>query len=79
MNRRALLVVDADVVTDPARAEAARTSGAHYACTDLATPDDANGDVFELGGPYVVRCNPVTGPPLCVAADVEGTLAGGAR
>lgn len=31
-----------------------------------------------IGGPYVVRCNPVSGPPLCVDEDVEGPL-GGAR
>ena len=69
---------DTDLVGDPPRAAAARASGAHYISTDVPTADDAGGDPFELGGPHVVRCNPVSGPPLCVDEDVEGPL-GGAR
>jgi hypothetical protein len=58
------------------RAAAARASGAHYLSTDAPTADDAGGDPFALGGPDVVRCNPVSGPPLCLAEDVEWPLGG---
>lgn len=70
---------DTEVVGDPERAQAALASGAHYISTDVPTTDDAEGPPFVLPVAGNVRCNPVSGPPLCLDAevdDIEGPLGG---
>jgi hypothetical protein len=61
---------DADTVQsrndDPARRDAALTSGAQYVSTDYADPDLRWSDyTVELPGGDVLRCNPVNAPAHC--------------
>lgn len=56
---------------DPAGAGAALASGAQWISTDFPVPTDGYDYVFSLGSGLPYRCNPVTAPPECTAADIE--------
>lgn len=56
---------------DPPGAEAALASGAQWISTDFPVPTAGTDYVFSLGTGLPYRCNPVTAPPECTAADIE--------
>lgn len=45
--------------------------GAHWISTDFPAPVDGVDYVVEVPGGTPSRCNPITAPPDCAAADVE--------
>jgi hypothetical protein len=68
--RRGLLVrtrADARLVQDPARRNAALSSGAHFVATDF--PSLARSWV-DLGDIAPVRCNPISAPETCHGQDI---------
>jgi hypothetical protein len=66
---------DADTVQarsgDTTMRDAALASGAQFVSTDYIFPDDqfGTGYVVDLPGDRPARCNPVTAPPTCFAAE----------
>jgi Phosphoinositide phospholipase C, Ca2+-dependent len=69
---------DADTVQarsgDTTMRDAALASGAQFVSTDYVFPDDqfGTGYVVDLPGDLPARCNPVTAPPACFAAERAG-------
>jgi hypothetical protein len=69
---------DADTVQarsgDTTMRDAALASGAQFVSTDYIVPDEqfGTGYVVDLPGDRPARCNPVTAPPACFAAEREG-------
>ncbi|MBI2890191.1 MAG: hypothetical protein HYY13_05345 [Nitrospirae bacterium] len=66
----------ADSVTEPRagdtrRRDTALAGGAHMISTDYPAPGLIEGYWVEIPGGTPSRCNPVTAPPDCVAADLE--------
>jgi len=56
---------------NPARRDAAVTSGAHLVNTDFPRDPGDGGYFAQLPGGRPSRCNPVSAPPGCAAEDIE--------
>lgn len=56
---------------DYTRFEAALASGAHFISTDFPSPDNEYEYFVEIPAGNPSRCNPLTAPEFCTAADIE--------
>ena len=56
---------------DTTRADAAIASGAHFISTDHPAPVEGIDYVVEIPGGEIGRCNPISAPADCTAADIE--------
>lgn len=60
---------------DTTQRDAAIASGAQFVSTDypVPNPDFGTGYLVEIPGGMPARCNPISAPPECTAADVESS------